>query len=287
MRLGVVGFAPGDPRTVTKEALAKGLELGVSSVCYHGPGEVLDALTPADFNRVNALYDDLGLELAQFGIGYRECLFDPDGSVRDRVVNTICRGIEAGRALRAHNVLIRTGSLNPSGSYDPTPENHEPERLDVLIETLSRVADKAEEEGMTVVIETHVLTIMGSPEINRQVIEAVGSGRLRVVMDFVNHFQSLDQAYHSTERLNHIFDVMGPISTVAHIKDISVEPGFVLHMNEEVPGAGVLDLVTAVRRWEEVQPEGYMLVEHLPVDKISTAVANVRRIAAEAGVEIV
>ncbi len=287
MRLGVVGFVPGDPRAVTAAVLKKGLDLGVTSVCYHGPGEILDDLTPADFNRVNALYDDLDLELAQFGIGYGECLFDPDGSVRDRVVKTICRGIEAGRALMAHNVLIRTGSLNPAGSYDPAPENHEPGRLDVLIDTLSRVADKAAEEEMTVVIETHVLTIMGSPEINRQVIEAVGSERLRVVMDFVNHFQSLDQAYHSTERLNHIFDVMGPISTVSHIKDISVEPGFVVHMNEEVPGAGVLDLVTAVRRWEEIQPQGYMLVEHLPDDKISTAVANVRRIAAEAGVEIV
>ncbi len=287
MRLGVVGYAPGDPRAVTEEVLRKGLDLGVTSVCYHGPGEVLDALTPADCNRVNALYDDLGLELAQFGIGYRECLFEPDGAVRDRVVRTICRGIEAGRSLKAHNVLIRTGSLNPAGSYDPTPENHEPGRLDVLIDTLSRVADKAEEEGMTVVIETHALTIMGSPEINRQVIDAVGSDRLRVVMDFVNHFQSLAQVYGSTERLNHIYDVMGPISTVSHIKDISVEPGFVVHMNEEVPGAGELDLVTAVRRWEALHPDGYMLVEHLPEDKIPTAVANVRRIAAAAGVEIV
>lgn len=287
MRLGVVGYVPGDPRVVTESVLQKGLDLGVTSVCYHGPGEILDELTAADCDRVNALYDDLGLELAQFGIGYRECLFDPDGSVRDRVVRTIQRGLEVGGALKAHNVLIRTGSLNPGGSYDPAPENHEPGRLEVLIDTLSRVVDKAEEEGMTVVVETHALTIMGSPEINRQVVEAVGSDRLRVVMDFVNHFQSLAQVYHSTERLNHIFDVMGPISTVAHIKDISVEPGFVIHMNEEVPGAGELDLVTAVRRWEALHPGGYMLVEHLPEDKIPTAVANVRRIAAEAGVAIV
>ena len=287
MRLGVVGYAPGDPRAVTEEVLRKGLELGVTSVCYHGPGEILDELTTSDCNRANDLYDDLELELAQFGIGYRECLFDPDETVRDRVVRTIRRGLEVGSSLRAHNVLIRTGSLNPSGSYDPAPENHEPGRVDVLIDTLSRVAKKAEEEGMTVVIETHVLTIMGSPEINRQVIDAVDSDRLRVVMDFVNHFQSLAQVYDSTDRLNHIFDVMGPISTVSHIKDISLEPGFVLHMNEEVPGAGELDLVTAVRRWEALHPEGYMLVEHLPEEKIPTAVANVRRIAAEAGVEIV
>ena len=192
-----------------------------------------------------------------------------------------------GRALNAHNVLIRTGSLNPGGSYDPAPENHEPGRLDMLIDTLSRVVDKAEAVGMTVVVETHALTIMGSPEINRRVVDAVGSDRLRVVMDFVNHFQSLAQVYDSTARLNHIYDVMGPISTVAHIKDISVEPGFVVHMNEEVPGAGELDLVTAVRRWEALHPGGYMLVEHLPEDRIPTAVANVRRIAAEAGVEIV
>ena len=287
MRLGVVGYVPGDPRVVTEEVLREALDLEVTSVCYHGPGEILDELTAADCDRVNALYDDLGLELAQFGIGYRECLFDPDGAVRDRVVRTIQRGLEVGSALRAHNVLIRTGSLNPGGSYDPAPENHEPGRLEVLIDTLSRVVDKAEGEGMTVVVETHALTIMGAPEINRQVVDAVGSDRLRVVMDFVNHFQSLAQVYDSTERLNHIFDVMGPISTVAHIKDISVEPGFVIHMNEEVPGAGELDLVTAVRRWEALHPDGYMLVEHLPEDKIPTAVANVRRIAAEAGVAIV
>ncbi len=287
MRLGVVGYVPGDPRVVTEEVLREALDLEVTSVCYHGPGEILDELTAADCDRVNALYDDLGLELAQFGIGYRECLFDPDGAVRDRVVRTIQRGLEVGSALRAHNVLIRTGSLNPGGSYDPAPENHEPGRLEVLIDTLSRVVDKAEEEGMTVVVETHALTIMGAPEINRQVVDAVGSDRLRVVMDFVNHFQSLAQVYDSTERLNHIFDVMGPISTVAHIKDISVEPGFVIHMNEEVPGTGELDLVTAVRRWEALHPDGYMLVEHLPEDKIPTAVANVRRIAAEAGVAIV
>ena len=287
MRLGVVGYAPGDPRSVTEEVLRKALDLEVTSVCYHGPGDMLDELTSSDCSRVNGLYDDLGLELAQFGIGYRECLFDPDGAVRDRVVRTIHRGLEVGCSLRAHNVLIRTGSLNPSGSYEPAPENHEAGRLEVLIDTLSRVADKAEEEGMTVVIETHALTIMGSPEINRHVVDTVGSERLRVVMDFVNHFQSMAQVYNSTERLNHIFEVMGPISTVAHIKDIGLGPGLVLHINEEVPGAGEIDLVTAVRRWEALYPNGYMLVEHLPEDKIPTAVANVRRIAAEAGVAIV
>ena len=286
MRLGLVGFAPGDPRAITAEQLDRACALDVTSVCYHGPGDVLFDLTKADYERVNNLYDEKGLELAQFGVGYSECLFDPDKDTRAHVLRTIHRGIEVGVALRAGCVLIRTGSLNPTGSYNPSPENHKTERLETLVDTLRRVADKAEKEGMTIVVETHVLTIMGSPEINQQVIEAVGSDRMRVVMDYVNHFQSLEQVYNSTDRLNHIFDIMGPISAVGHVKDIKMSPGLVLHIDEEVPGAGVLDVATALQRWEQHHPEGYMLVEHLPEEKIANAVHNVRKIAQDAGVKI-
>ena len=57
-----------------------------------------------------------------------------------------------------------------------------------LVETVRRVADKAEAVGQTVVIETHLLTILESPEANQRVISEVGSPRMKVVMDFVNHF---------------------------------------------------------------------------------------------------
>lgn len=286
MRLGIVGMIPGDPRAITASHLDAIRKLGVSAACFHGSGDILPDITPTDCRKIVDLYAAAGLELVQFGVGYRECLFDPDASMRDRVIRTIDRGIEAGRALNAGAVLIRTGSLSPTGSYSPSPRNYEPGRLEQLIETLRRIATKAETEGVTIVIETHALTIMGSPEINRQVIEAVGSDRMRVVMDFVNHFQSLDQVYHSTERLNHIFDLMGPISPVGHVKDIKLSDGLVLHIDEEVPGEGLLDLATALRRWEQLHPDGYMLVEHLPETKIPQAVENVRHISRDAGVKI-
>ena len=286
MRLGVVGFVPGDPRMITKEHLDAVKAVGFTSANFHGPGDQLGDVTTADCQRVKNLYADAGLKLTQFGIGYKECLFDPDMAVRDRVTGIISRGIEVGRELHAGVTLIRTGSLNPSGSYNPTPRNYEPGRMEQLVETLQRIAEKAESEGMTIVIETHLLTIMGSPEINKQVIDAVGSDRMRVVMDFVNHFQNLDQVYHSTDRLNHIFDFMGPVAPVGHFKDIRISDGLVLHIDEDVPGEGVLDLATALRRWESLNPDGYMLIEHLPEEKIPLAAENTRRIAREAGVKI-
>jgi sugar phosphate isomerase/epimerase len=244
----------------------------------------LAAITAADCVELRNLLRTTEMDLVQFAVSYGECLFDPEAAVRDQVVELIGRGIEVGGALDAHFVLIRPGSLNPDGSYAPDPANHRPEARERLIDTLGRVAARAETEGMTVVIETHLLTIMDSPESNRDILADVGSDRLTVVMDYVNHFQTMHQVFNSTDRLNHIYDVMGPISGVGHCKDMVVDSGLTLHLNERMPGQGQLDMVTALQRWEEQFPDGYMLLEHLADDQYAEAAANVYAILSQAGI---
>ncbi|OGG54176.1 MAG: hypothetical protein A3F84_22865 [Candidatus Handelsmanbacteria bacterium RIFCSPLOWO2_12_FULL_64_10] len=286
MRLGVIGLLPRDFRDITVEHLRTIRALGLTGAGFHASGDRLSEVQAADCRKVRSLFSESGVDLAQFGVGYRECLFDPDPGVRDRVASQIERGIEVGRDLGAHACLIRPGSLSPRGSYSPTPLNREPECRSRLLETLGRVARKAEAEGLTVVTETHLLTILDSPETVRQVVDAVGSPCLRAVMDYVNHFQSLDQVYRSAERLHQIFDVMGPVCPVGHCKDLRVGDGLVLHLHEEVPGEGELDMITALRLWHALQPDGYLLLEHLPDEKYPLASRNAHRIATEAGVEI-
>jgi len=310
MRLGVVGMLPGDFRTISPENLLAIRSLDLTSACFHVGSDLLFEVQTADCDKIKQIYVQTEMDLVQVGIGYAECLFDPDPAVRANVVRKIHRGIEIGRALDAHTSLIRTGSLNPTGSYHPSRKNHEPDCYERLIATLRLIADKAEQEGQTIVIETHVLTIMNSPEINAQVVRDVGSDRIRIVMDYVNHFQALHQVYNSAERLQHIFAVMGDVCPVGHCKDISVGNGFVVHFSEEVPGEGELDMATALRLWHESHPDGYMLLEHLPsqpatrtgIDQVMQlgwtpmgdqpneryilAARNVHRIAAEAGIPI-
>jgi sugar phosphate isomerase/epimerase len=286
MRLGVVGMLPQDFRTITAEHLAGIRTLKLSGAAFHAGAKLLFEVQPAECQAVKRRFAEAGLDLVQFGLGYRDCLFDPRAEVRDELVRLIGRGIEVARELEAQVCLIRTGSLNPHGPYSPSRQNLEPASRERLIETLRRIAAKAEAVGQTMVIETHLLTIMDSPETNHQVIEAVGSDRMRVVMDYVNHFQTLGQVYHSTERLNHIFEVMGPISPVGHCKDIRLGDGLVLHIDEAIPGEGELDLATALHRWHDLYPDGYMLLEHLPTEHYPPASRNVHRIVAEAGIEI-
>ena len=286
MRLGVVGMLPADFRNIDADHLEAIAALRLTGAGFHSPGELLGEVKMAECDQVAAEFASVGIDLVQFGIGFGECLFDPDEEVRERVLNKIRRGLEVGRDLGAHVVLIRTGSLNPAGSYSPCRDNHTPESRQRLIQSLREVADKAESVDTTVVVETHLLTIMDSPETNAQVLEAVGSKRMKVVMDYVNHFQTLHQVYDSSPRLHHIFDCMGPISTVGHCKDLMPSDGLVLHLDEAIPGDGELDMAVALKRWEEFYPDGYMLLEHLPDEKYPRASANTHDIAAAAGIDI-
>lgn len=286
MRLGVVGMMPSDFRDIRSEHLAGVRALGLSGVGFHAPGRKLGEVTPGECAAVRRTFAEAGMELVQFGIGYPDCLFNPQAEARDEIVGVIGRGLEVAAELGAHVCLIRTGSLSPRGSYFPAAENHSPEAWQRLRETLRRIADKAENVGQTVVIETHLLTILDSPEANQKIIAEVNSPRMRVVMDYTNHFPTMHSVFQSTARLHHIFDRMGPISGVGHCKDIRFGDGLVLHINEAIPGEGLLDLHTALRRWQALYPDGYMLLEHLPNEDYPAAAANTLRLAAEAGVEV-
>lgn len=286
MRLGVCGMIPPDFRQTSATHLAAIKALGLSGAAFHYAGDQLDTISEADCQSVRATFAAAEMDLVQFGIGYKECLFDPDENTRRSVIAKIERGIEVARQLGAITCLIRTGSLNPAGSYAPARENSTLAARERLVSTLKTIAAKAEAEEVDVVIETHLLTIMGSPEVNKEVIDTVGSARLSVVMDYVNHFQNLGHVYDSTARLQHIFSIMNPISVVGHCKDIKLSPGLVLHIDEEIPGDGELDLATALSLWHAVHPNDYMLLEHLPNEKYPRAAANALRIIREAGIPL-
>ena len=285
MRLGVVGLC-GDFRTITSDEITKIKELEFTGLSFHFRSAEIPSVPPDACSRCVQMLEDADLDLVQFGITYEECLFHPDADVRKAAIASVQSGMATAASLKAHHYLFRPGSLNPDGAWTSHRDNHLPESMERLIDTLKPIAAHAEEHELTLVMETHAVSIMGSPEICRDVVERVGSDRLRIVMDFVNHFQTLLQVYNSEERLNHIFDVMGPVAPMAHIKDISVQNGLVLHLNEEVPGEGELELGIALQRFNELYPDGYGLIEHLPAEKIPLANTNVRRIATENGVPI-
>ena len=286
MRLGLVEIMPGDFRTWTKQHTQAVHDLGFTGFGFHLDGAMAFDISAADCRGYHEFMADEDLDLAQFAITYSECLFDPDPAVRQAVTAKIDRGTEIAGQLRAQSFLLRPGSLSPEGSWTPHRDNHLPANQDLLVETLKPIARKAEQEGVILAMETHVVSIMDPPEKCRDIVEAVGSDHFRLIMDAVNHFPSIQQVYNSTAFLDHVFDTMGPLAPVAHLKDAKVSPGLVVHIDQAVPGEGELDLGRMLQRFDALFPDGYGLIEHIPREMVPVASANLRRIAAEVGVDI-
>ncbi|HIG56691.1 MAG TPA: sugar phosphate isomerase/epimerase [Candidatus Latescibacteria bacterium] len=286
MKLGIVGMLPGDFRTFQCEQMQAIRDMGFTGFGFHFNGEDVFTVTQEDCAAYRRFIAGENLDLAQFTITYDDCLFYGEPAQIEQVSAKIQRGTEIAAQLEAQCFLLRPGGLNPAGPWMPHRNNHLPEHVGSLVETLRPLAAKAEQEGVVLAMETHAVSIMDPPEKCREIVEAVGSDNLRLILDVVNHFQCLQQVYHSSDLVNHIFDETGTISPVAHIKDLKVSNGLVLHIDQEVPGEGELDLALVLKRFNGLFPHGYGLIEHLGLEQIPLAVANVRRIAAEIGVKI-
>jgi sugar phosphate isomerase/epimerase len=82
------------------------------------------------------------------------------------------------------------------------------------------------------------------------------------------------------------FDVCGDYCGTVQIKDYYLEDRFVVHISETIPGTGMLDIDTVLRRTEALGPGMYAVVEHLPVGQIGLAVAHLAKRAAALGIEV-
>ncbi len=59
-----------------------------------------------------------------------------------------------------------------------------------------------------------------------------------------------------------------------------------VHIAETVPGTGMMDLETALLRLQQAQPDGYAVIEHLPVNLIPLAKRNLTDLAKRLGLPI-
>jgi sugar phosphate isomerase/epimerase len=252
---------------------------------FRGASVVIDRPLEADrasVLRVRQAFAEAGLAVAQAN-GWYECLVNPDDALRAAGVaglQALCRW---GRLLDAATVYVRPGSLNPRGHWWPHPGNHRPETFDCLIASLREVSAVAAAEGVILAIEGHVLSPLDSAARVAELLAAVASPALKFNTDPVNFVGTVRDAHDPRRVVNELFDTLGPATVAGHVKDCRLGDALVVHIEEVVPGDGTLDLGLFLRRFQACCPGGYLLIEHLPDEKIPRARSAVCRVAGEAG----
>jgi len=241
------------------------------------------AVTEADARRLRAVMEAGGVEPCQAVAQHPDLIASDPGERREGILS-LQHMCSVTRWLGAGNLYIRPGSLNPRGSWYPHPDNYRAETFDTLVDSLKQVCAAAEEYGVLLAVEGHVLSILDTPGRIVELIDAVGSDTLRFNMDPVNFVSGVRDAYDTTSLLERLFDALGRYTICAHAKDFVLRDRLVLHIEEAVIGEGLLDQATFLSRFEESCPGGYIQIEHLPEDKIPQARESLYRTGLDAGV---
>ena len=282
MKLGVVGLLPpwqqidfGSARQVRAAGYC-----GVS-IFFQRPLEA----DPAAIRRLKSVLDSAGLEVAQAN-GWYEVLVNPDDDLRAQGIQGLQALTRIGRLLDAKTVYVRPGSLNPQGAWYPHPENYAPRTFERLVNSLRQAAQTAQAEEMVLALEGHVLSLLDTPQRMRDVIEAVDSPALKFNTDPVNFIGTVKDAYDPSQVLNDLVALLGKYTVAAHLKDLAVQDKLVLHIDEVVIGEGTMDYGRLLPQMEQINPDMYGIIEHLPDEKIPQARAGLMRAAEKAGIRL-
>jgi len=276
-------YLPGDWRKIDVEACRRIRDLG-----FHGVTLRINRPLEAqqeDVTRVQHAFQDADLGIAQLN-GWYETLCNYDDAVRAQGVAGMIALARIGAVVQAPSVYVRPGGHNPNGHWYVHPENYSQRTFDLVVDSLRKVCAVAEREGVLIAIEGLVTSVLDTPQRMRELFDAVGSSALKFNYDPVNFVGTIRQVYDTTSVLNDMFDLLGHVTVAAHAKDCNLTDHLVLHIDEVIPGTGTLNYEVFMRQFQQLCPDGYFIIEHLPDVHVPTARDNVVAMAKRFGVPL-
>ncbi|CAA9261380.1 MAG: hypothetical protein AVDCRST_MAG77-2694 [uncultured Chloroflexi bacterium] len=268
MRVGVIGRTTRQAHEVTPQTAADLRAQGFTG-CHWTLTQPISADEGA-LRRVRDVLADGGVRVAQ-AVPRNVDLVSKDEALQRQAIHELELCCKATRVLGAASLYVRPGSLNSTGSWRPHPENTRLETLERLIRGLRQVAKVAESEGVVLALEGAAVSPLDTPERVRDVIEAVGSPALGFCVDAVNFVRGLDELFNTTSLIHKLYDLCGRYAVAVHAKDLTFENAATVKMSECIIGEGFIDMPLVLRRFQEVCPDGYVLIEHLPDEKVPAA----------------
>jgi sugar phosphate isomerase/epimerase len=284
MRFGVLGVIESDWTDVRYETIAFARELGFTGIGAH---LTVPASTISDevAETVRASIAGNDMDFLQVWGPY-PTIISEDEDVRRRGVEGARDIVRLASRLGVPESGLRPTSHNPRGDWWPHPENYSQASEDRLVRSISEILEVAVAEDVKIVLEAHATSTLDTPARVRRVIERTDPQWVTINIDLVNFVRDLPTAFDSTSMIDEYFDICGDYCGTVQIKDFYLEDRFVVHISETIPGTGMLDIDTVLRRTEALGPDMYAVVEHLPLSQIGLAKRNLAESAAALGIDV-
>lgn len=284
MRFGVLGVIWSDWSDVDYQRVAFARELGFAGIGAHltvPASNISDEVA----ENTRSCVEGNDMDFLQLWGPYPTIISEDEETRRAGVAGAADVARLAGR-LGVPAAGVRPTSHNPRGDWWPHPENYSAASEDRLVRSISEILEVAVPAGVKIVLEAHATSTLDSPARIRRVIERTDPASVTINIDVVNFVRDLPTAFDSTAMINEYFDVCGEFCGTVQVKDFYLEDRFVVHIAETIPGTGMLDIDTVLRRTEALDPDMYAVIEHLPVSQIAQAKHHLTERAAALGIAV-
>lgn len=222
--------------------------------------------------------------------GYRNILHT-DEAERQANLKHLARCLETADRIGCRMVGTVTGSRNPEGNkwgdnYAVHPDNWTLETWKLAISGIKQILKDTAGVKAVLGMEAQVTTNLDGPVAHRNLMEDVGSPRVKVNLDPTNMVHMLNH-FHTTELITQCFDMLGEDIYGCHAKDSYVLPhSQTVHIQEVCPGRGNLDYETYLVRISRLKWSRSLLPEHFPAEQVPEGLAYIRKVAAKVGVKL-
>lgn len=161
--------------------------------------------------------------------------------------------------------VVGTETGAPNETYTAVPECHGEEALNTFITNLRPVVDYAEKMGVIIAIEPVFKHIVYNPARAKQVLQAIDSPNLQIILDPVN-LLDISNYKQQVEIVEEAIEVLGEHIAMVHIKDFRVEDEKLISVGA---GLGEMDYTAVLKFIKERKPYIHVTLENTtPADSI-------------------
>ena len=235
----------------------------------------------------NALVDDyIGeakahhLVIAEVGVWNN--LMDPDPERRARNFDFAVRQLQLAEHVGARCCVNISGSV--SAVWDgPDPKNLTEETFQKVVEVTQRLIDAAKPVHTAYALEPMPWMYPTDLESTLRLIKAVNRKNFGVHVDMCNMMNSYEKLVNNAALIRAYFEGAGPHIRSVHAKDSVLSTKLTLHIDEAIPGEGVIDYGELLRQCAKLH-DMCILAEHLSTEaQFDRATDYIKRKAAEEG----
>lgn len=256
MRLGIFAktFPGADPATILAQAKAAGFASVQYNMACSGLPSMPDAITPAQAQAVHHAAEQTGLAIAAVSGTYN--MIHPDPAIRAAGLARLEILAAASAAMGTNLITLCTGTRDPHDQWRGHPDNDSPEAWRDLLTEMEKAAAIAERHNIRLGIEPELANVVDSAVRGRQLLDAIASPSLAIVLDPANLFE------HATlpeqrDIIAHAVDLLADRIVMGHAKDRTVDGAFT------TAGTGVLDYRHYIARLRAVGFTGDLITHGL------------------------